>query len=477
MPNRPQGRYKNLLSNTLLFGLSTFGSKLVVFFLMPVYTRFLPTGDYGMMDIVANSCNLSCNLITPVVTLCVHEAVIRFGVEKGRRKRDVFTTALLTIVIGYALLFCFWPLLKKITLISEYLPLIYAYVFASAVRTSVVAFVRAGGLVRLFALDGIFTTVITIILKITFVAGLRLGVPGDGLATVAGDLCSAAFLILALRLYRFFSLRGLRRPVTREMLRYCIPLMPTAVFWWVTNVSDHYFITYMLGTDVNGLYSVASIIPRAITLVSAIFIQAWQLSAFSEYKGRDGSRFFSTVFRSYYTLVFMAASGIILLARPIIRLLAADAYFEAWRYVPFLVLAVSFSCLVTFLGTVYNAAKRNAMVTVTTFAGAAVNFLLNWLLIPDHGANGAAFATYVSYFTVFVIRAIHSRRYTPIAMQPPRIALNLALLLAQTWVALTAPPRWPLWESLILLAIVACNFGNLLFLLRQTRGALTKNCQ
>ncbi len=470
MAERPQGRYKSLLSNTLLFGLSTFGSKLVVFFLLPVYTRFLPTDDYGMMDIVANS----CNFITPLITLCVHEAVIRFGVEQERRKRDVFTTAILTIVIGYALLFCFWPLLKKITLISEYLPLIYAYVFASAVRTSVVAFVRASGLVRLFALDGVFTTVITIVLKVTFVAGLKMGVPGDGLATVAGDLCSAAFLILALRLYRFFSLKGLRRSVTREMLRYCAPLMPTAIFWWVTNVSDHYFITYLLGKDINGLYSVASIIPRAITLVSAIFIQAWQLSAFNEYKGREGARFFSTVFRSYYTLIFMAASGIILLAQPVIRLLAAKNYFEAWRYVPFLVLAVSFSCLVTFLGTVYNAAKRNAMVTVTTFAGAAVNFALNWLLIPDYGANGAAFATFASYLLVFIVRAVHSRRYTPIAMQPPRIFLNLALLLAQTWVALTAPERWILWECLILLAIVACNFGNLLFLLRQTRAAFTK---
>ncbi len=470
MAQEQTGRYKSLISNTLLFGLSTFGSKMLVVLLMPIYTRYLTTEAYGMVDIISGT----CNLIVPIISLCVHEAVIRFGLEKGVRRRDVFTTALLTVLAGYLLLFCFRPLLRRVELISGYLPLIYAYVFTSAMRSVVTHFVRSGGFVRLFALDGIFTTALTITLKVAFIAGAKMGVVGDGLATVIADGCSALLLILLLRLYRFFQPGRFKPSVTREMLAYSIPLVPTAIFWWITNLSDRYFVTYMVGLDVNGLYNVAYKIPMMITLVSAIFIQAWQLSAFGEKDKKESARFFSTVFRCYYTLVFSAASGILLLIKPITRILVAKDFYESWRYVPFLILAVSFSCLVTFLGTVYNTAKKNAMVTVTTFVGAMLNILLNWLLIPKFGANGAAFATFASFFVVFLIRAVDSRRYMAIAMQPLRIALNLALLLLQCWVGLSEPPHWVWYEIGILALILGCNFGNLMFFLRMTASLLPK---
>ncbi len=468
MAQEQTGRYKSLVSNTLLFGLSTFGSKMLVVILMPIYTRHLTPEAYGMVDIISGT----CNLIVPIITLCIHEAVIRFGLEKGIRRRDVFTTALLTILAGYLLLFCFWPLLRRVELISGYLPLIYAYVLTSALRSVVTHFIRSGGLVRIFALDGIFTTVLTITLKVVFIAGAKMGVVGDGLATVIADGCSALLLIVILRLYRFFQPGNLKRSAAREMLAYSIPLVPTAIFWWITNLSDRYFVTYMVGLDVNGLYNVAYKIPMMITLVSAIFIQAWQISAFGENNEEEGARFFSTVFRSYYTLVFCAASGILLLIRPITQILVAKEFFESWRFAPFLLLAVSFSCLVTFLGTIYNTAKKNMMVTLTTFVGAILNILLNWLLIPKYGANGAAFATFVSFLVVFLIRAVDSRRYISIAIQPLRIALNLILLLIQSWVALNEPANWVWWEIGILILIIGCNFGNLMFLLRMTLSLL-----
>ena len=178
------------------------------------------------------------------------------------------------------------------------------------------------------------------------------------------------------------------------------------------------------------------------------------------------------MFRSYYTLVFCAASGILLLIKPITRLLVAESFFESWRYVPFLILAMSFSCLVTFLGTVYNTAKKNAMVTITTFIGAVLNVLFNWLLIPRFGANGAAFATFFSFLVVFVVRAVNSRRYISISMQPLRIVLSLVLLLAQCWVALTEPAYWVWWEIGILLLMMGCNFGNLMFMLKMAASLL-----
>ena len=459
------GRYKSLVSNTLMFGLSTFGSKLLPFLMMPLYTRVFTQGEFGLRDLLT----ASANLMIPIISLCIHEAVIRFGMEDGIRRKDVFSTAMVVIFSGYLLLIACFPLVRLVEYHRGYMLLIYLYTLTAALRSSVTHFVRAGGFVRLFALDGVSTTVLTVILNVVFLVPMRMGVQGFLLSTILADAFSAFSLILLLKLYRFFTLRGLRFSTLRQMLRYSIPLMPSAVFWWVTNLSSRYFVTYMVGLEATGLFSAAGAVPRMITLVSTVFIQAWQISAFTEYKTPAGEQFYSTVFRSYYTLVFLAASGIILLTRPIMFVLVSPAFYESWRYVPFLVLAVGFSCLVTFLGTVYNAHKKNFMVTLTTFFGAGANVILNLLLIPIIGANGAAIATFGSFLLVFIIRAIDTRRYMRIDMQPIRIALTLALLLLQCWITLTRPGFWPLWSSLVFALILLCNAGNVMFMLKNAK--------
>ena len=457
-------KYKHLISNTALFAISTFSSKLLVFLLMPLYTRVLSPEDYGAYDIVVNT----CILIIPIMTLTVHEAVVRFGMDKGEKKSDVLSTALCTIFIGYIILWALYPLLNRVQIIQGYLPLIYLYVLTSALRSSITQFVRICGSVRLFAIDGIFTTLVTVGLNVLLLVYFKMGPTSLILSTILADAFSALSLFLILRLHRFVKIKRINKTTVRSMLRYSTPLMPTAISWWVTNISDRYFVAYMLGLSINGLYSAAYKIPTLITQVSAIFIQAWQLSAFEEYQSKEGERFYSTVFKCYYTFVFLLASLIILLVKPIIHLMTGrPEYFEAWRFVPFLVLAVSFSCLVTFLGTIYNAVKKNTMVTVSSVIGAGTNIGLNALLIPKMGANGAALATFISFLLVFCIRAIDTRKYMNLHMQPLRIIANLLLLLVQTWAALSEFKYWVLCEVIVFILLVVCNFGYILFILRK----------
>lgn len=96
--------------------------------------------------------------------------------------------------------------------------------------------------------------------------------------------------------------------------------------------------------------------------------------------------------------------------------------YPSWKYVPFLVLSVIFSCFVTFLGTFYMVAKKNAMALVTTCVGAGLNLVLNYFLIPKYGVNGAAFATFACYFTVFVLRAVDTRRIVRLDLGLGRMA-------------------------------------------------------
>ena len=58
-----RNKYTTLISNTIIFALGTFGSKLLVFLLMPLYTSVLTTAEYGAMDVVVNVSNMLLPLV------------------------------------------------------------------------------------------------------------------------------------------------------------------------------------------------------------------------------------------------------------------------------------------------------------------------------------------------------------------------------------------------------------------------------
>ncbi|MCI8649148.1 MAG: oligosaccharide flippase family protein [Anaerotruncus sp.] len=450
-------KYSKLLSNTVIFAIGTFSSKLLVFLLVPFYTRVLTTEQLGTGDLIVNA----ANLLIPVVSAGMANAIIRYGLDKSVRKSDVFTSGILVIFSGYLLFLLFRPLLDMIPILHQHTLLIYIYVLTSCLRSLCAQFVRARELVRLYAFDGILSTATVILFNILFLLVFKLGILGYVLATICSDALSALFLFWIARLHRYLRLNRLDWSILGGMLRFSLPLIPTNMFWWITNVSDRYLVAWMINEGANGLYAMSYKIPTMIILVSGIFTDAWQMSAITE-NNRQRNQFYSTVFSAYQAIIFTAASGLILCTKLISKILFSKEFYSAWQYVPFLLIATSFSCFVTFLGSIYMVEKKSMATLITTVAGAVCNVLLNLLLIPEYGINGAAFATFISYLLVFLLRAIDTHRYVNIHWSAFKLLLNLVILLVQAFLLITQEEKWILPEILLCLVVVVLNLNQLL---------------
>ncbi len=441
-------KYKRLFSNTLIFALGTFSSKLLSFFLTRLYTELLTQGQYGVTDMLQQS----GNLLLPLITLGITNAVVRFGLDKGVRKSDVFTTGLLSLLGGMVLLLLISPLLGSIPLISDYTWLLCIFVFTSSLRSLCAQFVRAQNRVKLFAIDGIFSTLTTILFNILFLVVWKFGVVGYMFSIVCADLCSVVFLTIAAGLTRFIQVKSLDFSVTKSMLKYAVPLIPNTVLWWITNVSDRYIVSWTCGESYTGLYAAAYKIPSLVILMSGIFMDAWQISAVTEEKGRN--RFYTKVTSLYTAFLFVMASGVILVTRIVPRFLFAESYYVAWRYIPLLTVTVVFTCLVNFLGSIYMVEKKSVRSLLTALLSAVINIVLNLLWIPKYGVNGAAAATLVCYLVVFAVRLVDTRRYIRIEWQFHRLVLCTGIVLLQTVVILYEAPLWILWEIILFAAMM-----------------------
>ena len=85
-----------LMKNTIIFTLGNLGSKLISFFLIPLYTNVLTTAEYGVIDLVATVGTVA----VPIFTLNICEAVMRFALDKDANTKKITQIGTRVLLIG-----------------------------------------------------------------------------------------------------------------------------------------------------------------------------------------------------------------------------------------------------------------------------------------------------------------------------------------------------------------------------------------
>lgn len=465
-------RYKKLLSNTLILSIGTFSSKLLVYFLMPLYTAILSKEQYGTADLITNA----ANLLIPFCCIGITHGVFRFAADEEENNRVVFSSGVSVLLASSAVFLALSPLISFVPYFEDYAWLLAFYVVSSNFHTLCKEYIRAKGHMKLYAFQGILGTALTIAFNLLFLIPMKLGVTGYVLSVAVADAVGTLFLIIYARLYRDFSFKLASKPKIKEMLRYSLPMMPTTVIWWITNVSDRFMVTHFWGSGENGIYSAAYKIPTIIALVAGVFNEAWQLSAISESKDREEVKgFFSAVFERYQAILFLGCSVLIPFTPLATRILLNESYFEAWTFMPVLLIATVFSSLVTFIGTIYTVKKKTTMSLFTAAFGAILNIVLNLAMIPTMGAQGAGIATAISYFAVFAFRAIHSKSFMPFDLKAHKLLVNSFIVVVQAVFMILSLPYNILVQIIMVAVLCAVNASSIISALKKVLKKFIKN--
>lgn len=463
-------KYKKLFGNTLIFGIGSMGTKILGFVLVILYTRILEESEYSDADLIYTT----VNMLVPLVTFSMADAIIRFGMDKSYDRRCVYTSANAAVLIGMTIFMFFTPLVASNAYLGDYSLLLYIYCYFSCFRQMASQFIRARGNVKLFAVDGIGAVFVQLICNLLFLLVFKLGVTGYVLSFIVSDALSLIFLTLVGDLYKFTDVRFLNKRVFKEMLAFSVPLIPTYLLWWVTSSSDRWFMIDMVGAEANGIYVLAYKLPTLLLLVTTMFYQAWQMSSIEERDSRDLGRFYETVFGAYGSLLYIGAAGLIMCVMPLTFILTSRgaedgsaSYFDSYRVAPLLITAMVFQCLCQFLSSIYNTRKKSLNSCFTAFVAAAVNLILNYLLIPKHGMYGAAAATAVAYFACFAVRLFDARKLIFFKVEHFRFFVNTVIIVGMSIFVIWQPPMWWLMNIVMFFAVTIFNFGAVVKTLRR----------
>ena len=472
-----QNRLTRLLSNTLIFTVGKFVSKLIVIFMTPFYTSYLSSAEYSTSDLITNL----CNLLIPLACLGVSEGIFRNAAVRSVDKEAFFTNGFMLMIFGSLGFLALSPLLYFTGYFNDYVWLIICYVLASNIHSVCSQYVCAIGRTKLFAGQGVLNTALTVALNIIFLVGFDMGITGFVLSIVLADFLSTVFVFLVARLHKAFIPGKISRAIMKDLLRFCLPLVPSTIFWWITGVSDRYMVAFMRGDEENGLYAAAYKIPTLLTYVVTIFNDAWRLSAVSESDDREKlGDFYSQIYKYYIAVMFVGGGILSVAAQIFAKILFSESFYAAWIFIPVLSTATVFTALDTFLGSVYFTVKRTQMSLWTSLLGAVVNVGLNLLMIPETGlgwgAMGASIATFASYFIVYAVRALTMKNFLKFNLYHGKLIANTLLLGAitafMTYYGYSGE-LWGLYVSIgILVVSVVFNSRDVIQALRQVLSSV-----
>jgi O-antigen/teichoic acid export membrane protein len=435
-------KIQELLHDAVLYGMGNYLSKVVGFLLIPVYTRYLTTSDYGILALTG----VFGSILFVIINMGQSSAIFRsyFDSDDPKLRDAVISTGfrlLLVISLPVSLIPVFLSGEVARHLLDN--PALWIFIVITAVATLSKEFaripfavMRAERQATRYAAFSIVRTLLNILLAIALVVGFEQGVLGVLIGQCAAEiaLCLVLYPSLLASLKPAFSGK-----VARDLLSYGLPFVPAGLCSFLLNLSDRYFLKHYTSMEEVGLYALGYRFGEIIWLLVWAFQLAWPPFLFSNRKSPTAPQLYARVTTYYVAGMAYIWLAISVFAREVIMLMAAPSFHAAYQVVPLIALA-SLLHGVAFLGAVGISLERKTIYhPFIVGAAALLNVILNFLWIPTYGMMGAAYATVASFLLQCLITPAIALRFYFVPYEYARllriVVISGGLYFCSSWVS------------------------------------------
>jgi O-antigen/teichoic acid export membrane protein len=418
---------KTIAKHTAIYSTADLLAKAVGFFLLPIYTRYLSPADYGILELLS----VSLTIIIIFVQQGMHTSFFRaysFDYkDKEEDQRGIISTSYLYLLfssfifLGIAALFSRqinnilfqskdYTLLVRLTFITG---------FFNVLSTIPFQLFRAKLQSVKFSLVSILRFLINVFFNIYFILKLKMGLSG----VVYGNLFTA-ILISILTFFLIYKNLSLKFSFSKlkSMLSYGFPLVPGGLSIWVLSVANRYFLERLSTTTELGLYSLGSRFSGILELlIIQPFLTTWPSIYFPLAKEENAPPTFSRLTTYFLLIGSFCSLGIIAISNPVLKIMADQKFWGAYKVIPLLVFSVLLFGLFSLLNVGIFIQKKTKYNPLIIGIAAIFNLLLNYFLIPPYGMLGAAYATFFSYLLMDLLAYIINVRVYPVPYEWIRI--------------------------------------------------------
>ena len=448
---------QTLGKQSLIYGFGHILTRLITFFLLPLYTHIFTPEEYGVVSLAYAFMGFTLILYRyGMDSALMKYAVQKEGQEKGEYISTIYGLQVISGVVFSCILFFSKNIIAKIVLGVDqptWIAVLSGVLLLDALWNLPVLLLRTEEKSVSFIAFNLTNVLSTMGFNIFFVVILKMGILGVLLANLAAS--SIVFILSLPIIIKRVSFKNIKPVTLKIVLKFAIPFLPAGIFTMIMELANRYLLYWMAGTQEVGLYSAGYKLGVFGLIVVMGFNMGWTpyfLKWGKEPKAKKDFSQIATFFLGFLGFVIVVVS---LWVSEIMRFptgtgtLIGEQFWSAENVV-FCILFAYF-----FFGTYVIQLPGIFMIEITNWIpifraiGATVNIALNILLIPRYGVIGSAWATVFAFLFMSLSVFIRSHKIYPVpynwfACLYPAIFMGIVFITSDNiWVRLAITFSYP----------------------------------
>lgn len=411
-----------LIKNSFFYTLGNILPKVASFFLLPLYTSFLSSEEYG----IVNSLLALNGVLVIFFTFSLSRSIFRLIYDYNEKEQEEFlgtlaVTIFLLASLATGLLFLGSPLVSLIYTSISFYPF-YALAigasFFSVFSNIPLAYLQVKEKAKYYVSLSLIHFIVVNLAITIFVVVFDSGAIGYLQGYLLGEVVMA-FVYIGVSL-RFIRLT-LKLEYIKVALAFSLPMIPANLSAWVMNLSDRVFLEKFTDLQSVGIYSLGYKIAGLVLIFSMAFKKAFDPYFFklvNQSSDKDIVNNKVTQLSTMFMVVVIFGGFVVsILGEDVISLLFPAEYNRAHIIIPIVSLGFVASQMSAFYNLSFYQEKNTKIVMYISIFSAGVNLLLNYVLITRFGIIGAAWSTFITYIFDISVKVILSRKFYPIKMK------------------------------------------------------------
>lgn len=379
-------------------------NKGLAFLTIPIFTRLLSTADYGII----NTYSSWAGILSMIVGFAMHMSIRNAFVDyKDDTESYLSTIIKFTLLSSLGFMLIFYAVVK-IFRINISLSLVFICLFHS-VASSIIEDVSCYFMMKynyikrtiLMILPNLISVCVAIFL-ISYILKKDL---------YLGKIIPEALtiIIFAIILSVCYTRKGFNTAYIKHALKISLPLILHGAALNILSNSDRIMITWLADASQSGIYSIVYSFGM-ITYIITVSLDGIWIPWFMKKMNEKASKEINSVTLDYIRLITYIMCCLIMVSPELLKLLADKAYWEGIKLIPIIIVANFLFFAYNIYSNLEHYYKKSNQITALTILAAVLNLVLNYIFIPKFGYVAAAFTTAFSYFVIFILHSIYSKK-------------------------------------------------------------------
>ena len=417
---------KRVLGNSLIYTINDVLLKAFAFFLLPLYTNYLSTEDYGTTNLINTFTQVSSYIIVFSLFMSVSRFYVEYKEDQEKVKRYFGTMILFAFVSGFGFLLLFVVFNKLLStlifggiaffpvVLVGLLGLVFACVYT--IYSRILYAMQDTKRVVATSMSFFF---VNFAFTFAFVVRMGMGAYGVLLATMITNILFCVYVLIDLVKRKLITF-CIDRSILKEALHYSIPIIPHNISTNIAQLVSRVFINNWFELSVVGLFGLASQFGSLTDIAQSSMNAAFQPWFFTQM--REGGKERHVSIRQMSTAIAWLSGLIFLLialfSQEVILLFLNPNYRQAWTVVPLCVATFAIkSMYYPYINLLLFEKRASRLVFITTVSSSLLNVALSALLIPSLNMYGSALADIISMILRVLIAVIIARKFNAVGFK------------------------------------------------------------